>query len=432
MRADRGTEALLWRQDLGEDASGTNPTMPRSLQANRNPLTGPSSYDSSPRLRFMTGPVTSSGVCVQRGRQIVCVDPLSGQTLWERTLPQADIPQHAEIFGDDELIFVADGRSDSKTDEALVLSATDGRLLGRRKVGSADRRWATHGRRVLAVDVENSVASLRLFDAWEGPKALWSKRVSNGSRGFLIDAEELAVLESSGQFTVVSLASGKTRFAVPLESEPSMTWIQVVRSDEQYLLLASQENPTSPGGGVSALQTAQSIPQRGMHGRVYASDRATGKLQWQSPAFVSHHCLPAEQPAESPLLMFVANRTANNKVTTNLLVLDRRTGRNVAEKGWDGQSTTCDIVVDAAKQTATISVMGSTSRSFTFQMTDRPMAPQPPAQTGEMASAAADRKPGVVDVGLGEAIELLRNSPRIVFPPAPGNPGPAQPAEKAK
>jgi len=188
-------------------------------------------------------------------------------------------------------------------------------------------------------------------------------------------------------------------------------------------LLASQENPAAANGAVSPLQKAQSVPQRGMHGRTYAFDRATGKLQWQMPAFVSHHCLPADQPVESPLLMFTSIRRANNKVATSVLVLDRRTGRNVYEKDLSGAADSSDIVADPAKQTATLALFGEPSRSITFLMTDKPLAPQPPAQTGEMASAAAGRKPGTVDISLSDAIEQLQNTPRERFDVGPLPPG---------
>ena len=54
-------------------------------------------------------------------------------------------------------------------------------------------------------------------------------------------------------------------------------------------------------------------------------------------AFVSHHWLPPDQPAESPLLFFVASGKANNKTPTAVLALDRRTGRSVYENELAGQ-----------------------------------------------------------------------------------------------
>jgi outer membrane protein assembly factor BamB/tetratricopeptide (TPR) repeat protein len=420
LRSDRGNESLLWRQEAGEEAN-TGMISSRPSISNRNPLVGPQNMtiDSGGRQNFSTGPINSNGVCFQRGRQIVCVDSLTGQTLWERaSSPQAEIPQHAQLFGDEELLFVADAKIDSKAEEALVLSAVDGQLLGRRKIDLADRRWATHGRRVLAVDAKNDSRSpsvtVRLYDAWDSQKQLWSKQVSSGSRGFLVDGEELALLEASGNFTVVSLATGQMRFAVPLEAEPELTWIQIVRSRGQYLLLASQDRGQITAGGFMPLQIAQGLQQRGMHGRMYAFDGATGKLQWQTPAFVSHHYLPPEQPSESPLFFFVANRQSNNKRTTNLLVLDRRTGRNVYEKELNGQAMSCDIAADLTKQTTTLALFGDTNRSLTFQATDKPLAPEPPAQTGDVATRASNRPGIVTEINLADAIEAFRNTPRVL------------------
>jgi outer membrane protein assembly factor BamB len=433
LRSDRGNESVLWRQDTGEEPNNGMISSRPSI-SNRNPLVGPQNMtiDSGGRQNFSTGPIHSNGVCYQRGRQIVCVDPMTGQTLWERaSTPQTEIPQQSQIFGDDELLFVVDAKLESKAEEALVLSAIDGQFVGRRKIDLADRRWATHGRRVLTVDAKNdsrnpSVA-IRLYDAWDSQKPLWSKQVSNGSRGFLIDGEELALLEASGTFTVISLATGQVRFAVPLEGEPDLSWIQVARSRQQYLLLASQDRGQMIPGGLMPLQGMQ---QRGVHGRMYAFDRGTGKLQWQTPAFISHHYLPSEQPTESPLFFFVAKRESNNRRTTNLLVLDRRTGRNVYQKELNGQAMSCEIAADSTKQTTTLALFGDTNRSLTFQATDQPLAPEPPAQTGDVATRAADRPAGVPEINLADAIEAFRNTPRVL-PGAPGAPPAPQAAPAA-
>jgi outer membrane protein assembly factor BamB len=428
LRPDRGAEALLWRQDAADDPNNSpNPGFSGTSRLSRNPLAG-NRNNNAGKLSYSTGPVASGGVCFQRGRQLVCVDPLTGAPLWERSsTPQVEIPQQADLFGDDELLFVADARLDSKADEVLVLSATDGSLLGRRKIDLTERRWATHGRRVLAWEEKNSFVTVRLHDAWDEQRALWSRQVPLRSRGAIIDGEELAIMEPTGQFTVVSLATGHVRFSVPLEPEPSLAWIQVIRSEGQYLLLASQGGAPAAPGGLTPLQIA-SNPQLGMHGRVYAFKRATGKLQWQSPAFVSHHWLPPDQPTESPLFLFVASRNANNKLTTAVLALDRRTGRSVYENESPGMAMTCDATADPVKHIASLVLIGQNNRAVNFQFTDQPQPPEPPAQTGEMASVSAGQPPGTADNSLGAAIDLLRNGPRILFPPAaPRPPAPARP-----
>jgi outer membrane protein assembly factor BamB len=435
LRADRAADALLWRQDATDDPNSANSGQRTysSNPANRNPLLGNRtiSYDANGRFNFSMGPLVSSGLCYLRGRQIVCVDPVTGQTLWERSSsPQAEIPLQADIFGDDELLFIADARPDSKIDEALVLSAIDGHLLGRRKVDPAERRWATQGRRVLAWEEKNAVIQLRLCDVWDQQRELWSRQVARGSRGHIIDGDEVAILEPGGQFTVVSLATGAVRFAVPLEPEPALAWVQAMRSEDQYLLLASHENGAAAGGGLTALPVLSGAQTRGMHGRVYAFDGSTGKLQWQSPAFVSHHWLPPDQPTESPLFFFVAIRQVNNKMATAILAIDRRTGSSVYENELNNaMAANCEITADPLKQTVSLALTGQANRTLLFQFTDKPVPPQPPAQTGEMASLSAGQLPGMADASLGDAIQLLNRglNPGILAPRPPQRAGPPRP-----
>jgi outer membrane protein assembly factor BamB len=451
LRAERtNADGLLWRLDAMElDPTNTRYFTPQPRQTS-NPLGGSrlQLYDPSGRMNFYTGPVLSSGVCFQKGRQLICADPLTGQSLWER----AQIPAAAEIFGDDEFLFVAD----PNTNEALVLSPVDGSLIGKRKVELAARRWATHGRRELTWEQTGSTITLKLMDAWAQGEPLWTKQVTLGSRGTLIDGEELALLESSGQFTVLSLASGQVKFASPLAPEPSLSFIHVIRSSKQYVLIASQEMTDSPDGMVvHPVTTLGGIQQNRVHGRVYAFDRRSGKSQWQVPAFVAQHCLPPDQPAESPLLVFVRNRTRTvggnaARAAGSVLCLDRRDGRLV----WDSDNETanerriisqvnfCEIVADPAKWAVTLAVQSPpTGRAVTIQFTDQPTPPQPPAQTGELSSKSVGSLAGTVDRSIDAAFELLNrgiNPARLIpraaplparaVPPGPQPPGAPAPA----
>ena len=58
----------------------------------------------------------------------------------------------------------------------------------------------------------------------------------------------------------------------------------------------------------------------------------------------------------------------------------------------------------------------------TFQFTDKPLPPQPPAQTGDMASTSAGKPPGKVDASLGAAIQLCGAASIRVISYPPGNP----------
>jgi hypothetical protein len=424
LRGERGGEALLWRHDTVDFEPNSQRSIYPQQRATSNPLTGNRlvSYDPTGKVNFTTAPVRGIGFCFQRGRQLICVDPITGQSLWER----GGIPPQAEVFGDEEFLFVAYPTGSSAFDDMLVLSAIDGTLVERRSIDKAERRWVTYGRNVLAwgpgdSQAAGSTVKVRLYDARSFESDVWSRQVPQGTRGCLIDGEEMALLEPSGQFTVVSLATGEVRLGVPLEPEPSpLAWIQVIRSSDQYLLLASQENTEQTGIMVQPMTTAGNQQTR-MHGRVYAFERASGKLQWQTPAFIANHCLPADQPTESPLLLFIRNRSSSNQTTSttkaSVLALDRRDGRIVYQSDdAANQVNNSDCVVDPTKETVTLTLYSNTSKSFAFKLTDQPTPPQPPAQTGGAASTTAGQPRGRVDRSIGTAIDAL-NRGLIVPPP---------------
>ena len=78
------------------------------------------------------GPVNSRFVCFQRRRNIVAVDPLSGETMWVRQ----DVPANSEVFGDEQYVFAAAGKRSKRS----VYRGSDGELLGTRKCLAASPR----------------------------------------------------------------------------------------------------------------------------------------------------------------------------------------------------------------------------------------------------------------------------------------------------
>ena len=133
----------LWSQDLND----SNADSVKNLKTKPQPVAQPFGQSPfaiySPQVGVNTiGAITDRYVCFQRFRNLVAVDPLSGEPLWVRR----EIPQGSKVFGDDQFVFVlppeesrvaaAKGIAAAKTNErdAMVFRATDGQLLGTRKV----------------------------------------------------------------------------------------------------------------------------------------------------------------------------------------------------------------------------------------------------------------------------------------------------------
>lgn len=380
-------EAILWRQDLVH--AGAQPNILQMnvpvLPIQKHPWGGARQVFADPqqRLSGAMGPLLDSGVCYLSLRELICADPLTGERIWSRD----NLPQGSDLFGDRELLFVVPPGSDT----ARVFSALDGRELGERKVDVLENRWATSGRHVLAwqQEKEGALLELRLYDAWTGNE-LWHEALLPGTRGELVDYDEVAVLEPTGRFVVRSLRDNRPRVQAQLEPEKIRS-IFVLRSQEQYLLAANRAAVGAAGSSASEFQgTGQFAPL--LIGNVYAFDRATGKPQWQVPASIESFGWPLDQPLESPFLVLLRNvrptqPQPNNRMKTSLLCLDRRDGRIVLFRDdIPVQTNTFEIVADPREHAVNIALP---SKSFMLKLTDEPMPPEPPAQTGLPPAATA-------------------------------------------
>ncbi len=379
-------ESILWRQDLVH--AGTEPNI---LQMNvpvlpiKNPWGGTRRVFADPqqRLSGAMGPLLDQGVCYLSLRELICADPLTGERIWSRD----NLPQGSDLFGDRELLFVVPPGSDT----ARVFSALDGRELGERKVDVLENRWATNGRHVLAwqQEKEGALLELRLYDAWTG-QDIWQEALPPGTKGELVDNDEVAVLEPTGRFVVRSLRDNRPRVQAQLKPE-KIHAIYVLRSQEQYILAANRKVGGASSSSESefhGLNTGQFSPL--LIGNVQAFDRGTGKPQWPVPVSIESFGLPLDQPTESPLLVFLRNvrptqpQTAN-RTKTSLLCLDRRDGRSVLLKDdIPVQTNAFDIVADPREHTVSIALP---SKTLTLTLTDEPLPPTPPAQTDPSPAA---------------------------------------------
>ncbi len=149
LRSGEGGSRVLWSQDLNEQVPGVQVHQGFHQRPVNVPWGLPRfvAQDSYGRLIGSMGPVNFDGVCFQRFRDLICAEPLTGEILWTRK----NVPVGCDVFGDEELLFIAppDGG------EALVVRSLDGELVGRRAVAPLEQRMTTVGRNVLVWDTKN-------------------------------------------------------------------------------------------------------------------------------------------------------------------------------------------------------------------------------------------------------------------------------------
>jgi hypothetical protein len=254
---------------------------------------------------------------------------------------------------------------------------TDGSLLGLREVPAESNRWAALGRRLLSWTVADKMR-LAVDDVWE-QKTLGEREFATGSKGCLVEYDEVAVLQPDGQFVVLSLADGQAKLQASLEAETALTNIYVLRSSDQYVLVTNTSQTKSlPDVNVGAVPNGAPL----VNGRVYAFDRRTGQAQWKAPVQVAPFGLPLDQPTESPVFVFLRQLTASSGRTprqtqTSILCLDKRDGRVLLAKD-DIPSQSAGYKTEVKPDEHKVQI-GLPTLSFTLKFTNEP----PAADTGE-------------------------------------------------
>jgi len=424
-----GPKRDLWRHDLSKSVPGSPISRSRvSRKVITNPWMGPRyvAANSAGRPVGALGPLTEDGICFVSGHELICKNPISGETVWIRN----DVQSDCDLFGDEEVLIVVPAESVN----AMVLRASDGHLLQRVTVPRYDRRWVTVGRNVLTwEEIADNKLELILYDPITSTE-VWSREYAAGSKGCPLGDEEIGILQPDGRFELLSLADGEVRIEAKLDPEPEFAtaglgeaYIHLMRSSDQYLLL-THTPVTHTTAGVTITSSPDGTFAPMFHGRVYAFDRQTGEKQWPAPAYIDRYALPLDQPVELPVLTFLRHvrkteRGRPTRMQTDALCIDRRDGRILLKKeGAATQTGTYEVVGDPSKKTVSLLLP---SKRYTMQFSDEPRPPEPSAQTGTASSEYMG--PGHDPQRVGNAI--FRALERGIEPPADVRFRPIAPAD---
>lgn len=344
----------------------TQPTMPTQLPhpmfagvlLARAPLRQAGPFLASQPLPLV---VTSHMICFQREGKLVAVDPLVKEdqaTVWTRT----DLQDQADLFGDEELLFV----TETGQEEALVLSSLDGRTLGKRRVPEIKDRLLVQGRYVLCWRPNPQSCQAMLVDPWT-ERLVWSRAFPPKSQPWiLLEQGCLAVLAPSGAFMLLDLQTGQEVFQASLDPEPDLDSLVVLASNSQYIVIANRSFEHS-GPIFFPPQMADTVP---VHGRLSALDRQTGQVLWSTE--VLQQRLRLGVPAELPILVFhnVSYKQTRNpkgalvqQIGESLLCVDTRTGTVVHQIDRPGVSGFgYEIVSDLQERSIDITTARETIR----------------------------------------------------------------------
>jgi hypothetical protein len=231
---------------------------------------------------------------------------------------------------------------------------------------------------------------LRVTDI-ESQSVLFEADYDDESRMTTVEPGRVAIYEPSGRFQLVDVREGRLCIDQQLEAVSESPNLQTLVSGNVLFLMISTR---------SMAQQFRSLAQTEyplIHGLVYAFNLDGGESLWPGPAVVRDRGIALGQPTDLPLLVFVdriSNRDgdAGGGSRTRILCLDKRTGQTVYRNDDLPNTLATQFRIRAHKGDASAVSVEIYDAQIVLTMSDRPRAPQPPANDDlEIPRSNSDR-----------------------------------------
>ncbi len=252
----------------------------------------------------------------QQGRTIFAVEPLTGETLWQR----GGIEQTSTLFADEDRLMVV--RPNSRV--ANYYSSADGSVLGSRGYNPGKQTIAASDGKVLSQEYTDGKMVIQWQHLWT-EQVLWRREFHQKTLLTRVGDDQIAVLPTAENFQVLSINDGKPVFESPVKIDQASHSITVLPSSDIYTLIVNRRNLRGRPQRFGAPGTLQDLF---VSGTVHGIERKTGRVLWSKE--MTSERLNLRQPEEMPMLVF-AGSADRGRQHQMLLCLDKRTGREIYE-----------------------------------------------------------------------------------------------------
>lgn len=327
-------------------------------------------------------------ICYQIGGRLICRDPLSGVTYWERM----GVPMGSELVVTDKHIIAIPEDDERERGElgdvvtAQVISADNGELLSTVELPSSDRIWTVREGVVVVWQkaTGDGPQGLEGYEAATG-KLLWTQTFEAGSspKGVLLNRKPwFATLDKSGKMQVINILDGKVVYANQLPRDGEAIQLKAVESDDQFLLAVYRDINPRPHFRSIPYDNSETL----LRGEVYAIETETGKMLWNQPALVhDNYLLETFQSSGLPVVAMVARlhrpdaRTPQMNSALEVLLLDKRDGRVLFRQEFSELSVTFALTGNPSDLSVQVE-LAALEVNLKFDP-DQPNVPAPPAAT---------------------------------------------------
>jgi outer membrane protein assembly factor BamB len=328
---------VLWTRNVGD----ADLNVSSSRFQNQAMQTGSSfAVNSYHQLKHTSGPIpvfNDEIVCFRGRREVVCLDTRTGDVRWtcDRILTGT------KIFATLSTVFIVPPIAD----DAFALRASDGRQLKSHSAVSMFDKYVVDNRdnQVVRCSRKGSGSKATITMTAIEPdnqRLLWRHEFSSLSNFRKFASNEVGVIDTDGVVSLLNLATGKlTKFEpIPAKTRTG-TRQRFLIEGKDYLFAVLNSN----GGSYSSYGE---MPYLRVGGNLVAFEKKTGKIAWIKP--VDKLNLMLAQLRRSPVLLFT-HQTYDTKISTqriNVMVLDKKTGRQLVNATTYSYSSFRNLYVD--------------------------------------------------------------------------------------
>jgi len=346
------------------------------------------------------GAIQDDSVCVLRGRHLILLDILTGETLWKRS----NMVPGSEIFGDQETVFVIEPVAAPSQPVPQVQPQTvarrirrsDGTELGQVDVPDMLSRIQVFGDRILSASNDprppGTNLILKMRDLTRN-QAVWEHSFEQRTQVSLIGDTEIAVLEPSGLVTFLHTETGRILWTKQLQRLEKPKEFSIFPDGKRLLLLRDEFPPLPLKAPVQHFMAVNASQQNLMYGQADCLDRATGNVLWSHR--VENYALDGAMPNASPIWFFTVRTFAqlNQRTEIRMLALDKRSGRVAMQSEETSYGHGFEFAIDPKEKQIDITLLGSQQPiRHRLTLTDLPFAAVAPAPE-KSAEVPPEKKP---------------------------------------
>ena len=256
--------------------------------------------------------IAADGYCLLYRNRLICLDPWTGDTNWERT----DIPNDVDLSGGSHGVYFYQETENKKGNtnrfwSKLNLANGSYEFRNQRRKHS-ERRFFQFDNMVLTVETDANQKRLLSINLDGAAKSNDKKPISKNDSlklNWEIDLPEkpiacrisdqlFGLLGGDGSFAIHSIESGKTVITTRFDGLKLPSYLYVLQRPEGYLVFVNEAQRFTVDSNPSSIRIS---------GKMYFLDRKRGQNKWQSPVTLDSFHYIINQPYNSPIVLFQKN-----------------------------------------------------------------------------------------------------------------------------